>query len=65
MKIPFIPCIGLMGVGNDNTLYTPSGKRICKVPAWASWRIQKVQNAVARWTWRHQPWWNGSVDAQG
>ena len=31
MKIPFIPFIGLMGVGNDNTLYTPSGKRICKV----------------------------------
>jgi len=34
--------IGLMGVASDGTLYTPSGNKICKVPQWAVWRIQRA-----------------------
>ncbi len=45
--------IGLMGVDNDGkTLYTPSGKRICKVPTWIAWKIQRVQHYIAQKTWR-------------
>lgn len=36
--------IGLMGVANDGTLVTPSGKRLFKVPSWCSWRIQRIQH---------------------
>jgi len=45
--------IGLMGVASDGTLYTPSGNKICKVPQWAAWRIQRAQHWVAQLTWRN------------
>ena len=51
MKLPFI---GLMGVSSDNTLYTPGGKKLFKVPQWASWRIQRLQHKIAQITWRYQ-----------
>ena len=44
--------IGLMGVSSDNTLYTPSGKKICRVPAWMAWRIQSIQHWIAIRTWK-------------
>lgn len=47
--------IGLMGVGNDSkTLYAPNGNRICKVPGWAAWRIQRVQHWIAQLTWKKE-----------
>ena len=40
--------IGLMGVENDGkTLVSPKGKRICKVPSWLAWRVQRIQHWVA------------------
>jgi len=44
--------IGLMGVDSNNVLYTPSGKRICQVPAWLAWRIQRIQHWIAVRTWK-------------
>jgi len=44
--------IGLMGVKGDNTLVTPSGKSLFKVPSWLSWRIQRIQHWVAIKTWK-------------
>jgi len=44
--------IGLMGVGNDNTLYTPSGNKICRVSAAAARHIQQIQHWIAKKTWR-------------
>lgn len=49
MKLPFI---GLMGVKNDLTLVTPSGRELFRVPEWAAWRIQHVQHWIAQKTWR-------------
>jgi hypothetical protein len=44
--------IGLMGVKSDNTLVTPSGRELFKVPRWVAWRIQHVQHWIAKKTWR-------------
>jgi hypothetical protein len=44
--------IGLMGVKSDNTLVTPGGRELFKVPGWAAWRIQHVQHWIAKKTWR-------------
>jgi hypothetical protein len=44
--------IGLMGVKSDNTLVTPSGRELFKVPGWVAWRIQHVQHWIAKKTWR-------------
>ena len=46
--------IGLMGVTGDNTLVTPSGRTLFKVPGWAAWRIQRVQHWVAQLTWKKE-----------
>ena len=51
MKLPFI---GLMGVKSDNTLVTPNGKELFKVPECLSWRIQSIQHKIAQFTWRYQ-----------
>ena len=47
-----VPFIGLMGVKNNNTLVTPSGRELFRVPTWAAWRIQHVQHWIASKTWR-------------
>jgi ribosomal protein L24E len=45
--------IGLMGVDNDGkTLYTPSGKKLFKVPRFLAWKIQRIQHYIAKKTWR-------------
>ena len=51
MKLPFI---GLMGVKSDNTLVTPSGRELFRVPEWAAWRIQHVQHWIAVKTWEKE-----------
>lgn len=43
--------IGLMGVSDNGTLYTPSGRALFKVPPWLAFRIQAVQHWIARKTW--------------
>lgn len=48
MKLPFI---GLMGVSSDGTMYTPSGKKLWKMPEWCVWRIQRIQHWIAKFTW--------------
>lgn len=47
-----IPFIGLMGVGSDCMLYTPSGRELFRAPEWAAWRIQRIQHWIAQKTWR-------------
>lgn len=44
--------IGLMGVGSDGTLYTPSGNKIIKVNLFLCSIIQKIQNKIAVLSWR-------------
>ena len=51
IKLPFI---GLMGVKSDNTLVTPSGHELFRVPEWAARRIQRIQHWIAQLTWRYQ-----------
>ncbi len=48
IKLPFI---GLMGVGSDLMLYTPSGRALFRAPEWAAWRIQRIQHWIAQKTW--------------
>ena len=50
MKIPFI---GLMGVGSDNMLYTPSGVALFRVSPWAARMVQQFQHWIARKTWNY------------
>lgn len=47
-----LPFIGLMGITSDNTLVTPSGRKLFRVPEWAGWRIQRIQHWVAKLTWK-------------
>lgn len=42
--------IGLIGVGDDGTLYAPSGKRLMKLPLRLARWIQKMQHMIARLT---------------
>ncbi len=44
--------IGLMGVGDDGTLYSPSGRRLLRVPFRLACMIQKAQHWVATKTWK-------------
>jgi hypothetical protein len=44
--------IGLMGVKSDNTLVTPSGRELFRVPLWAAIVIQRAQHWIAQKTWR-------------
>jgi len=46
------PLIGLMGVANDGTLISPSGKWAMKCPLWLACKIQRVQHTVARFSWK-------------
>ena len=43
--------IGLMGVGSDGMLITPSGKNLIRVPMPLACRIQAVQHWIAQKTW--------------
>lgn len=48
--------IGLMGLDNDGkTIYTPSGKRIMKLPRSMARKIQALQHWVAKKTWKFNP----------
>lgn len=40
--------IGLMGVGDDGTLFTPSGKRLFRVSLRLAIMIQRIQHWIAR-----------------
>ena len=42
--------IGLMGVDNDGTMYTPSGKKLFRLPLRLSSIIQILQHKIARLT---------------
>ncbi len=44
--------IGLMGVSSDNTLITPSGRKLFRVPAWLARRVQGMQHWIAKRSWR-------------
>jgi hypothetical protein len=46
-KLPFIGTVGLMGVGEDGTLYSPKGNRLVKLPFRIACWVQKVQHWVA------------------
>jgi hypothetical protein len=44
--------IGLMGVKDDGTLVTPSGRDFVKLPLRLAAVIQRVQHWLAQKTWR-------------
>jgi len=44
--------IGLMGIDNDGTLVTPSGRKLFKAPEWVGIIIQRVQHEIAKLTWK-------------
>jgi hypothetical protein len=44
--------IGLMGLGDDGTLYAPDGRKLFRVPMWIGVRVQRLQHWVAKLTWR-------------
>lgn len=39
--------IGLMGVGDDGTLYTPKGKKLFRIPLRLSMLVQRCQHWIA------------------
>lgn len=39
--------IGLMGLGDDGTLYAPNGKRLLRVPFRIGCYIQRIQHWIA------------------
>lgn len=43
--------IGLMGVGDNGTLYAPNGKKIFRLPLWLSCIVQRIQHWIAQRTW--------------
>lgn len=40
--------IGLMGLGDDGTLYTTKGNRICRLPMRIGMLIQRAQHWIAK-----------------
>lgn len=42
--------IGLMGVANDGTMFTPNGRRLFRLPWGLSWQVQRIQHWIARLT---------------
>ncbi len=46
-----MPFIGLMGVGADGTMYTPSGRRFLRLPLWLASFVQRIQHWIAQKTW--------------
>ena len=49
MKLPFI---GLMGVDADGYMYTPSNKKLFKLPLKIASFIQNIQHWFAQKTWK-------------
>lgn len=43
--------IGLMGLGDDGTLYAPNGKRLFRLPMRLACLVQKIQHRIARLSW--------------
>lgn len=43
--------IGLMGVGDNGMLYTPSGKTLFKLPHRLAAMVQRAQHWIAQKTW--------------
>lgn len=43
--------IGLMGVGSDGTLYTPSGKKLVRLSLRLASLVQQIQHWIAVKTW--------------
>ena len=43
--------IGLMGVSDNGTLYTPNGKKLLRLPVKLAHLVQQVQHWIARLTW--------------
>lgn len=39
--------IGLMGVDENGVMFTPKGTKICKLPKWIAFRVQKIQHWFA------------------
>ena len=44
--------MGLMGLGDDGTLYLPSGGRLIRLPMRVASIIQRLQHGVAKLSWR-------------
>jgi hypothetical protein len=44
--------IGLMGVGNDGMLVTPSGRNLFRLPLRLAALVQRIQHWVAQQSWR-------------
>lgn len=42
--------IGLMGIGDDGTLFAPNGRRLVRLPLRLGMLIQRVQHRIARIT---------------
>ena len=47
--------IGLMGVGDDGMLFTPSGRKLFRLPMRLAALVQRVQHWVAKWSWKSAP----------
>jgi hypothetical protein len=43
---------GLMGVDSKGCMYTPSGKKLFRLPVNVAFFIQNVQHWIARKTWK-------------
>lgn len=43
---------GLMGVDAAGCMYTPSGKKLFRLPPSVAFFIQRVQHWIARKTWK-------------
>lgn len=43
--------IGLMGVSDNGTLYTPSNRKLFRMPLRLAIMVQKAQHWIARKTW--------------
>ena len=44
--------IGLMGVSDNGTLFTPSGRRLFRLPLQIAALVQRAQHWLAVRTWR-------------
>jgi len=43
-----IPYLGIMGVGNDGTLYRPDGRKLIRLPMFLAGKIQWAQHWISR-----------------
>lgn len=44
--------IGLLGVSDDGTLYSPRGRRLMRLPLRLACLVQRLQHWLAVLTWR-------------